>query len=64
MLLGLFIKIGYVYSIPKGVWVEQDLTQLTVIILWDDSIGCDEVDNYFATEADTIIGIVYEDDLD
>ena len=29
----------------------------------DDPIGCDEVDDYFATEADTIIDIAYEDDL-
>ena len=34
----------------KRGWVEQDLTQLSVIILCDDSTGCDEVDNYFATK--------------
>ena len=36
-------------------------------MLWvsrcDDSTGCIEVDSYFATEADTMINIVYEDDL-
>ena len=31
-------------------------------ILYDDSIGCDEVGDYFATEADTMIDIVCEDD--
>ena len=31
--------------------MEQDLAQLAVIILCDDSTGCDEVDDYFATEA-------------
>ena len=40
--------------------MEQDLTQLAVIILYNDSIGCDEVDDYFATEADTMIAIVCE----
>ena len=43
--------------------MEQDLTQFEVKILCDDSTGCDEVDNYFATDADTMIHIVYEDDL-
>ena len=38
--------------------MEQDLTQLASIILCDDSTGCDEVDGYFATEADTMIDIV------
>ena len=35
--------------------MEEDLTQLAVIILRDDSTGCDEMDDYFATETDTII---------
>ena len=35
--------------------MEEDLTQLVVIILCDDFTGCDEMDNYFATEADTMI---------
>ena len=44
--------------------MEQDLTQFAVNkILYDDSTGCDEVDNYFATEADTIIDILYVYDL-
>ena len=43
--------------------MEQDLTQLAVMIMCDDSTGCDEVDDYFATEADTMIDIAYEDDI-
>ena len=43
--------------------MEQNLTQLAVIILYDDSTSCDEVDDYFATEADTLIYIVCENDL-
>ena len=44
--------------------MEQDLTQLAVIILvCNDSTGCDEMDNYLATEADTMIDIVCEVDL-
>ena len=42
---------------------EQELTQLAVKILCDDSTGCDEVGGYFATESDTMIDTVYEDDL-
>ena len=33
-------------------------THLTVILLWDDSSGCDEVDDTFATEADAMIDII------
>ena len=40
--------------------MEQDLTQLAVIILCGDSTGCDEVDDCFATEADTMVDIVCE----
>ena len=43
--------------------MEQDLTQLAVIIICDDSTGCDEMDDYFAIEADTMIYIVCEVDL-
>ena len=43
--------------------MEQDLTQLAVILLCDDSTGCDEMGEYFATEADTIIDIVCEVEL-
>ena len=34
--------------------MEEDLTQLAVILLCDDSTGCDEKDDYFATEADIV----------
>ena len=47
---------------PRG-GMEQHLTQFTVLLLFDDSTGCDEMGNYFATEADTIIDIVCEVDL-
>ena len=43
--------------------MELDLTELAVIIICDDSTGCDEMDDYFATEADTMIDIVREVDL-
>ena len=43
--------------------VEEDLSQLTVIMLYHDSTGCDEMDDYFATEADTMIYKVYKVDL-
>ena len=43
--------------------MEQNLTQLAVIILCDDSTGCDEIDNYFAIEADTMIDIECEVDF-
>ena len=42
--------------------MEQDLIQLTVIKLCDDFTRYDEVDNYFTTEADTMIDIVCEVD--
>ena len=34
--------------------------QFTVLLLSCDSNGCDEMGDYFATEADTMIYIVYE----
>ena len=37
--------------------LEQDLSQLAVYTLCDDSTGCEEED--FATEADTMTEIVY-----
>ena len=40
---------------------EQDCTQFAVLkllILCHDSIGCDEMGDYFAIEADTMIDIV------
>ena len=44
---------------PKG-WShsEQDCTQFAVLILCLDSTGCDEMGDYFAIEADTMIDIM------
>ena len=51
--------VGYVCTIPKVVGLVQALTLLAVVkVLCDDSIGCDIVGDYFATEADTMIDIV------
>ena len=36
----------------------QDCTHFAVPILCHDSTGCDEMGDYFATEADTMINIV------
>ena len=62
MLLELFFKVGYVCTIPKGVErnriVRQDCTQFAVLIQCHDSTGCDEMGDYFAIEADTMIDIV------
>ena len=42
----------------------QDLNQFAVLILCDDSTGCSEMgDFFFATEADTMLVIVCEADL-
>ena len=38
--------------------MEQDYTQLAVLILCHNSTGYDEMGEYFATEADTMINIV------
>ena len=43
--------------------MEQDHTQFAVQILCDDYTGCDAICDYFATEADTVINIVCEVDL-
>ena len=37
---------------------EQECTQFAVLILCHDSTGCDEMGDYFAIEADTMIDIV------
>ena len=42
---------------PKG-WREQGCTQFAVQILCHDSTGCEEIGDYFAIEADTMIDIV------
>ena len=44
--------------------MDQDLIQFSDKILCDDSIGCHEVNKYFAIEVDTIIAILYEFVLD
>ena len=43
--------------------MEQDYTQFEVLILCDNSTGCNEICDYFATEADKMIDIVCEVDL-
>ena len=50
---------------PRRGWGkgEQNLTQLAVKILCDNSTGCNEVDDYFATKAYIMVDIVYQDDL-
>ena len=53
MQLELFFKVGYVCTILK-----QDCTQFAVLIQCHDSTGCDEMGDYFAIEADTMIDIV------
>ena len=58
MQLELFFKVGFVCTIPKGIGGEQNCTQFAVIILCHDSTGCDEMGDYFAIEADTMIDIV------
>ena len=42
---------------PKG-GQEQDYSQFAVLILCHDSTGCNEMGDYFAIEADTMIEIV------
>ena len=42
----------------QGDGVEQDCTQFAVPILCHDSTGCDEMGDFLATEADTMIDIV------
>ena len=37
---------------------EQDCSQFTVLIICHDSTGCDEMGDYFAIEADTMIDTV------
>ena len=43
--------------------MKQDLTQLSAILLCDDSTGCDEMDDYFAINANTTTYFVCEVDL-
>ena len=64
MHLELFFKTGYVCKIPMGLGMEKVLIQFAVKIMCDDSTGFDEMDNYFATEANKMINIVYDLDDD
>ena len=59
MQLELFLKVGYVCTInsQRGEQ-EQDSSQFAVLILFHDYTGCDEMGDYFAIEADTMIDIV------
>ena len=54
MQLELFFKVGYSQRSGK----EQDCTQFAVLIPCHDSTGCDEMSDYFAIKADTMIDIV------
>ena len=47
---------------PRGA-IEHDLTQFAVFSLCNESTGCGEMGGLFATEADTMIDIVCEVDL-
>ena len=58
MQLELFFKVGYISGHSQRGGVEQDCTQFAVLILCHDSTGCDEIGDYFAIEADTMIDIV------
>ena len=59
MQLELFFKVWYACTISKG--EERNrivLDQFAVLIQCYDSTCCDEMGDYFAIEADTIIAIV------
>ena len=43
--------------------MEHDLSQFAVLILCNNSTGCDEMCHYCATEGDTMIHIICEFDL-
>ena len=58
MQVELFFKVGYISAHSQRGGVEQDCTQFAALILCHDSTGCDEMGDYFAIEADTMIDIV------
>ena len=58
MQLELFFKVGYVCTIPKGRRGTGLYSVCSPNTICHDSTGCDEIDDYFAIEADTIIDIV------
>ena len=43
--------------------MEQHLTQFVVLMLCNNSTGCDEMGDNFVTEANTMIDVVCEVDL-
>ena len=43
--------------------VEQDLTQLAVIMLCNNSAGCDDMEVFIATATSTMVDIVCKVDL-
>ena len=43
--------------------MEQDLTQFAVLTQCDDPTGCDKMGDYFAIDADTMIDVICEVDL-
>ena len=47
----------YLHNSQRGE-VDKDCIQFAVLILCHDSTGCDEMGDYFAIEADTMIDIV------
>ena len=61
MYLELLYKMLYLCRIPKGIEMEQALTQLEVNILFDDSTYYYDDD---ATEADKMMDVVYDVDSD
>ena len=58
MQLELFFKVRYISAHSQRGGVEQDCIQFAVLMLCHDSTGCDEMGDYFAIEADTMIDIV------
>ena len=58
MQLELFFKVEYVCPISQRGGEEQDCTQFAVLIQCHDSTGCDEMGDFFAIDAETMIDIV------
>ena len=58
MQLELFFKARICLHTSQRGGEEQDCTQFAVLIQCHDSTGCDEMGDYFAIEADTMIDIV------
>ena len=58
MQLELFFKCRICLHNSQRGGEEQDCTQFAVLIQCHDSTGCDEMGDYLAIEADTLIDIV------